>query len=387
MGHLRLSLRVKNVTNFFFVLEVTKNLFANRIQMPCYHSFFVPCHVFYATAGLIPDGIGDKLARLAGIEGTDPFLEEKTPRLNLKGAYQMGKPVKVVIALFLLSLIGFFAYTHLKSWHREKLQADIDKERKEWVGKIEGLEKEVDNLKERIPYDIDQAAIEPEVADESEEAGSPPSSAQPKLSCEQLEQQITSFFAYLDQREYVAAHDVEGSSYDFFIQSVEALSKNPPMITGETDDLSTLIRNVTHFFRVLGKKRIELIIDIMKKESNRIEPIMETFYQWILIGAQCQGDLIHPPPLQVAYRYAGFFLNTLGGRSYLLRRDSRTRVLTSYYSILILDCSNDKVKNNVGIDIRPYIDFSFNDIKTQKSLRYQDRYLTHLKDLKQKYRI
>jgi len=299
----------------------------------------------------------------------------------------MEKPVKVVIALFLFSLVGFFAYTHLKSWHREKLQADIDKERKEWVGKIEELEKEVDTLKEMIPYDIDQAAIKPEVADENEDAGSPPSTAQPKLSCEQLEQQITSFFAYLDQREYLAAYELEGSFYDFFIQIVEVLSKNPPIITGETDDLPTLLNNVTHFFRVLGKKRIELIIDILKKESNRIEPIMETFYQWLLIGAQCQGDLGHPPPLQVAYRYAGFFLNTLGGRSYLLRRDSRTRVLASYYSILILDRSNDKVKNNLGIDIRPYIDFSFYDINTQKSLRYQHRYLAKLKDLKQKYRM
>jgi len=30
MGHLQLSLRVKNMTNFFFVLEVTKSVFANH---------------------------------------------------------------------------------------------------------------------------------------------------------------------------------------------------------------------------------------------------------------------------------------------------------------------------------------------------------------------
>ncbi|PIP37233.1 MAG: hypothetical protein COS92_07190 [Desulfobacterales bacterium CG07_land_8_20_14_0_80_52_14] len=57
MGHLQLSLRVKNVTNFFFVLEVTKRLFANHAQT--YSNalllFFysIPCHVFYATAGFI----------------------------------------------------------------------------------------------------------------------------------------------------------------------------------------------------------------------------------------------------------------------------------------------------------------------------------------------
>jgi hypothetical protein len=35
------------------------------------------------------------------------------------------------------------------------------------------------------------------------------------------------------------------------------------------------------------------------------------------------------------YEYASY-LNTLGGRSYLMRRDSKVRLLTTYYCILVL---------------------------------------------------
>ncbi len=299
----------------------------------------------------------------------------------------MERPVKIVIALFLLLLVGFFAYTHFKSWHREKMETAVEKERQEWVGKIQELDKEVDILKGMVRGDQDTAEVKPGTPGETPKIASSGSPGKPKPTCAQLEEAILSFFAYLDTRDYLAAHDIEGTAYDLFLVVVEELTKHPPVITGEMDDLSALIRNVTHFYRVLGKKRIGLIIDIMKHESSKMESVMETFYQWILMGARCKGGLIPPPPLEIVYRYAGFFLNTLGGRSYLLRRDSKTRVLTSYYSILILDRSNDKMKNTYGIDIRPYIDFSYFDIKSQKSLIYQKRYLTTLRDLKQKYQM
>lgn len=299
----------------------------------------------------------------------------------------MEKPVKVVIAVFLLLIVGFFAYTRLKSWHREDIKANVESERQAWVGKIEELGKEVESLKGMVTQGRDLAAIEPGATDNIKKTDLPAFSKTPTVSCEQLERRMASFFAYLDQREYMTAHDLEEGSYDFFLQTVEALSENPPVITGEMDDLTALIRNVTHFYRVLGKDRIHLILDIVKNESNRIESIMETFYQWVRMGTQCNGAVIPPPPLEIAYRYAGFFLNTLGGRSYLLRRDSKTRVLTSYYSILILDQSNDKVKNSYGIDIRPYIDFSFYDIKSQKSLAHQEQYLATLEELKKKYKM
>jgi hypothetical protein len=85
------------------------------------------------------------------------------------------------------------------------------------------------------------------------------------------------------------------------------------------------------------------------------------------------------------YDYAGYFLNTLGGRSYLLRRESKVRMLVNYYAILIIDRANDEKFNQYGIDVRPYIDYLFYDISNQKGLTYRERYLTRLTILRDKY--
>jgi hypothetical protein len=85
------------------------------------------------------------------------------------------------------------------------------------------------------------------------------------------------------------------------------------------------------------------------------------------------------------YEYAGFLLNTLGGRSYLLRRSPKVRALTTYYCVLALDRANDEELNSKGIDIRPYIKSSLMEIKNQIGLIYQKEYIAKLSELSLKY--
>ncbi|MBW2228705.1 MAG: hypothetical protein JRG99_15735 [Deltaproteobacteria bacterium] len=80
-------------------------------------------------------------------------------------------------------------------------------------------------------------------------------------------------------------------------------------------------------------------------------------------------------------------MNTVGGRSYLLRRDSKVRILTTFYSILILDMANDAVLNRYGIDIRPHINLSIDDISNQKNLIYPETYVAKLHQLREKYKM
>jgi hypothetical protein len=75
----------------------------------------------------------------------------------------------------------------------------------------------------------------------------------------------------------------------------------------------------------------------------------------------------------------------VGGRSYLLRRDSKVRILTTYYAILILDKANDAILNRYGIDIRPHINLSIDDIRNQKNLIYPEEYVAKLYQLQEKY--
>jgi hypothetical protein len=81
------------------------------------------------------------------------------------------------------------------------------------------------------------------------------------------------------------------------------------------------------------------------------------------------------------YEYAGFFLNTLGGQSYLYRRDSITRTLTKYYSVLILDMANRETMNPYGIDIRPHLTLIQEDLRNLGTLKNSDEYLARLKEI------
>jgi hypothetical protein len=91
------------------------------------------------------------------------------------------------------------------------------------------------------------------------------------------------------------------------------------------------------------------------------------------------------PSLETLYEYAGFFLNTLGGRNYLMRRNAQLRILASYYCLLILDKANDETLNRHGIDMRPHIKRLLSEINSTKSLIYKKRYVKRLNTLEAKY--
>jgi hypothetical protein len=151
------------------------------------------------------------------------------------------------------------------------------------------------------------------------------------------------------------------------------------------DSLYNMVRNVAHFYRVMGKKRVLLTRQILQNESEVTESVMKTFYQWFTMDDRGQATLKGRPSMTTMYGYAGYLLNTLGGRSYLLRRSPKVRILTTYYCVLILDRANDEEINSRGIDIRPYIKSSLMEINNQIGLIHQEEYITRLSKLSLKY--
>jgi hypothetical protein len=164
------------------------------------------------------------------------------------------------------------------------------------------------------------------------------------------------------------------------------MSTNPPSITDETASLYNLYRNMAHFFRVLGKKRVNFTRDVLQNEDEILESVMQTFYLWAT-DETTDKEKTGQPTLKTLYTYSGFFLNTLAGKSYLFRRNSKIRILTTYYSILILDRANDQQLNPAGIDIRPHIEFLLNDLQNQIGLIHQKQYLSQLLQLADKYNL
>ena len=295
------------------------------------------------------------------------------------------KFLKIAIVIVLVAIAAYFGWRLFGSWQKESIETARKDERVEWekrtkelMEKLTGLEEELASIKgENIPKQKLKEVFGPET-DIRPEVATP--------SFQDLEQQIKAFFTYLDEQEYVQAYEFKGGTYIQFQQALKKLSTNPPNVTGETASLYNLYRNMAHFFRVLGKKRLYLVRDILQNEAEILESVMQTFYLW-LTDQTADEVKSGRPSLNEMYAYSGFFLNTLAGKSYLLRRDSKIRLLTTYYSILILDRANDENLNSTGIDIRPHIEFLTKDLQSQIGMIHQKQYLRQLEQLADKYKL
>ncbi|MGD8882955.1 MAG: hypothetical protein PVI82_13740 [Desulfobacterales bacterium] len=298
---------------------------------------------------------------------------------------KMERFVKAAIVIVFVGIAAYIAWNLISGWQKESIETARKDERVEWEKRTRELMEKLTTLEEEL------ASIKGETIPQQklEEVFGPETDTRPEkgpLSFQDLEQQMRAFFEYLDEQDYVQAYELKGGTYQQFQQVLKKLSKNPPSVTGETASLYNLYRNMAHFFRVLGKKRVYLIRDILQNEAEILESVMQTFYLWLAYkpGAEVKTGR---PTLKEMYAYSGFFLNTLAGKSYLLRRDSKIRLLTTYYSILILDKANDENLNSNGIDIRPHIEFLTRDFQTQIGVIHQKQYLLQLEQLADKYKL
>lgn len=297
----------------------------------------------------------------------------------------MNRTLTIVAVVFALIVAGLVTFFMVKRWHREQLAMGRQQAQNECIEVIQKLEADLEAVRAQLeterearPGDELFPTVFGTVAPDRDADVLP-------ADCSKVEEQMESFFNYLDSRDYISSRDLEGGSAAFLQRCVAASMADPPINIAEMQNLLRLVKNVTHFYRVLGKERLTVLKEILTTEERVLEPAMAVFYAHIVECRQPLPGDDRPLSLERIYDYAGYFLNTLGGRSYLLRRESRIRMLVNYYAILIVDRANDEKFNRYGIDVRPYIDFLFYDISNQRGLTYRERYLTRLKALRDKY--
>ncbi|MGD8703812.1 MAG: hypothetical protein PVH26_15345 [Desulfosarcina sp.] len=297
----------------------------------------------------------------------------------------MNRTLATVAIVFTLIVAGLVTYFMVKRWHQEQMARGRQQAQTECIEVIRKMEADLEALQAQLeaerqtrPGDEIFPTVFGTPAPDQDAATLP-------VDCQKVESQMNAFFTYLDSRAYLSSRDLEGGSAGLFQACTQQLMANPPVNIAEMKDMLRLVKNVTHFYRLLGKDRLMLIKEILASEDRVLEPAMAVFYARIAeCGQPLPGDA-QPPSMDRLYDYAGYFLNTLGGRSYVLRRESKVRMLIKYYSILIIDRANDEKFNRYGIDVRPYIDYLFYDISNQKGLTYRERYLTRLAALRDKY--
>jgi hypothetical protein len=297
----------------------------------------------------------------------------------------MSRKILILIIVTILGIAGYVSYRQFGQRYGKTLDTALEQEQELHQQRIEELEKEVYSLEEELGKQDDRLMPKEKLSEVFGEEATVLTPEAKELSCEDIKRNITAFFNHLDKQAYVQSYEIKESSYEFFKQIMTQLSETTPRVTGEMVELTTLMSNMAYFYRVLGKKRVDLIREVLNNESDITESVLTTFYQWATSCDRCDEMAMECPSLENLYEYAGFFLNTLAGRSYLVRRNSQLRILTSYYCLLILDKANDETVNRYGIDIRPQIELLMSEINNTKGLIYKKRYLGKLTTLEAKY--
>lgn len=281
----------------------------------------------------------------------------------------MKRGVQISVAILLLGITSYVSYNLIMNWHNKEIETAKREVREE----LTLSEKPVvpkEKLIEAFGKDPTEAPLDKQQTD-----------------YEEIERRMIAFFSYLDSQEYVKSYKLQNGTYHEFQLMVNKLSSNPPIVIGETESLYTLYKNMSHMYKVLGKMRVSLIKDVLSNESGLLESAAKTFFAWFAIENSIDRKQMKRPSLKVLYEYSGFFLNTLAGKSYLLRRDATVRILATYYCVLILDRANDAKLNANGIDIRPFIKALSSDISYRSGFINKEQYLSELERLSDKYQL
>jgi hypothetical protein len=195
--------------------------------------------------------------------------------------------------------------------------------------------------------------------------------------CEAVESEIRELFLYLDKKNYTNL-DSEFSITDHFNEVAAALSASPPTPAGESLDPILLFNNIYHIYRILNVNDIKILKNILRHERNDIELYMRILYRWLCFSDQCPETTLTRPSEQIIYLYAGFFVNTIGGRAILFRRDPLFRILFTYYCVLIIHEADREKRNTYGINLVPLIAPLKKQVAYYPELNFRDEYLSVL---------
>ncbi len=196
--------------------------------------------------------------------------------------------------------------------------------------------------------------------------------------CARIERDVRDFFGYLDEQEYVRRLTRDADAWSVFVRALGKLAARPPVPAGEGLDPAVMTRNIYHLFRVLDDREIHLAKDVIEHEGDTLELNLDILYPWLTLGGRCPDPRGIRPSQEILYRYAGFFMNTIGGRSYLFRRATWLRLLISYYAVLILHDADREGINSYGIDVLPMAQRLRDEVARYGGYHFQGTYLERL---------
>lgn len=296
----------------------------------------------------------------------------------------MRRLVAIVVALIGLAVISYVGVMRVQQWHADQMSVAVERERREHEYQVQLLHEKLEEKQDEVALLQEDTVSEQRLAEALGESVALPPADDPETRHRDAARRFSSFLTYLDGRDYLQPYLEETSTRVLLEDAIDRLAENPPFIANEKQDLEILLRNLAHFYRVLEKEPVRMIAAILREEADVFEPVLADAMTWVN-GDAPADDLPPAPDKAVLYDYAAYFLETLGGKSYLARRNSKIRILAVFYSLQILDMANDQGLNTHGIDIRPHLDIALNDVRSQQGLAFKKSYIETLEGLKNKY--
>lgn len=296
----------------------------------------------------------------------------------------MKTKASIIIAIVLTILIaGYIGTDFFLKWHKNTVDLAENRVRLESDARLSTLEQSLREL-EQQRIDEQTFSLPPDRLAEAF-GGDIRSLIDPIAmltpdECRAVNQTLVQFFTYLDNTGYGDRVRPDENSLAFYENALKRLVRRPPRYAGETAELLSLFQSVSHVSRTLGAKETLVLRDILAQEADLLEPTLALFYRLLHNQPPCPSD-IPLPSLSVLYHYAHFFLNSMSGRSYLLRRGSKIRILATYYALMVVRLAEEKSLNVYGLDPRNQAALLMEDIANHRRLMYADIYVTQLEGL------
>lgn len=241
---------------------------------------------------------------------------------------------RVVISLIVIAASStalYYGSKQVQRWNTSSVEQAVQKEQERWMVDVETLKSEVKDLRDELYSETEMETHEQKM---SEVLGTPegtsPTTDLDAPGCMDSEKRLLAFFDYLNKK-----YPSETTPLTRFQGALSRLALSPPEIMEKDLDTLALFRNIAHLYRTLGAQDLLVFRRWVELEPDAVEAFLPDLYK-VMMDGTC--TLVVPPDCtrEVANHYATFFLNTLAGRSYLLRRDSRYRILASYYSLRVI---------------------------------------------------
>ena len=251
----------------------------------------------------------------------------------------MDRSAKIVVALLVISVIGFFIYSKLAGWHKQKVETAVKQEKEAWMNKTEELEQKVTSLKKELAVAEGQNVSTEKLAEIFGGGQKPPEIQYDKEKLAEVMVEVKKLAKVVRNEKELAA--LLGDEKKL----AEALGNDTKLIEvmREEDKLARVLRDEKQLAAILRdeKQLAEILAEENKDELNKnvtvknkisaaeVQPdladIERRIRAFFTLGEKCFSRIYSTACERLRMRDPSMYLSRLSSASFLRVMVSRSR--------------------------------------------------------------